>query len=48
MIRMLQVLSNKTVVIDFAVDREGNGLIGIGEWLGSALCSGVSRSPQLD
>jgi hypothetical protein len=33
----LQGLTNKTVVVDFAVDGEDNAVIGIGKWLSSAL-----------
>ena len=35
---VLQALANKTVVVDLAVDGEDNAVIGIGEWLSSALC----------
>jgi hypothetical protein len=39
---LLQTLPDKTVVVDLAVDGEDNALIGIGEWLSSALWSFVS------
>lgn len=42
MIRVLQVLPDQPVVVDLAVDGENNALIGIGEWLSSALCFLVS------
>jgi len=32
------VLANQSVVVDLAIDGEDNALIGIGEWLSSALC----------
>lgn len=35
---VLQALANKTVVVDLAIDGEDNAVIGIGEWLSSALC----------
>ena len=38
----LQALADKTVVVDLAVGGEDDALIGIGERLGSALCSVVS------
>ena len=38
MIGGLQVLADQAVVIDLAVDGQDNALIGIGEWLSSALC----------
>ena len=34
----LQVLPDQTVVVDLAVDGKDNALVGIGEWLSSALC----------
>lgn len=37
MVRRLQVLPDQSVVVDLAVDGEDNALIGIGEWLSSAL-----------
>jgi hypothetical protein len=42
-IRRLQGLPDKTVVVDLAIDGEDNALIGIGEWLSSALYPFVSR-----
>lgn len=41
---LLQVLPDKTVVVDFAVDGKDDGIIGIGEWLSSALYPFVSRN----
>jgi hypothetical protein len=41
---LLQGFPDKTVVVDLAVDGEYNALIGIGEWLSSALCFSVRRS----
>ena len=38
MVGVLQVLANQSVVVDLAIDGEDNALIGIGEWLSSALC----------
>jgi hypothetical protein len=32
------VLPDQTVVVDLAVDGKDNALVGIGEWLSSALC----------
>ena len=44
MIGFLQVLPNQPMVVDFAVNRKHDAVVGIGEWLSSALCFLVSRS----
>ena len=48
MVRRLEVLSNQTVVVDLAIDGEDDALIGIGEWLSSALCFPVSERSRPD
>jgi hypothetical protein len=35
MVRVLQVLANEAVVVDFAIGGEDNGLVGIGKRLGT-------------
>lgn len=45
MVRVLQVLANQAMVVDLAVDGQNDALIGIGEWLSSALCFLVSGRP---
>jgi hypothetical protein len=40
---LLQVLPDLPMVVNLAVDGEDNGVIGIGEWLSSALYFSVSR-----
>jgi hypothetical protein len=37
---LLEVLSNETVVVDFAVDCEDDGVVGVGQRLGARLCDG--------
>lgn len=37
MVWVLQVLPNQPVVVDLAIDSEGNALVGVGQWLRSAL-----------
>ena len=48
-IRLLQALSNQTVVVDLAIDGENDGLVGIGKRLGAGLCGIVSDdSPHFE
>lgn len=35
MIRLLEVLADKTMVVDFTVDGEDNRLVFVGQWLGA-------------
>lgn len=35
MIRLLEVLADKTMVVDFTVYGEDNRFVGVGQWLGA-------------
>lgn len=37
------MLSDQTVVVDFTVDGENDGVVGVGQRLGARLCGGVNR-----
>lgn len=45
MVGVLQVLADQAMVVDLAIDGQNDALIGIGEWLSSALCFLVSCRP---
>lgn len=45
MVGLLQALPDETVVVDLAVDGERDGVIGVGEGLGAALCLSVRKLP---
>lgn len=40
-VRLLEVLSNQTMVVDFAVDGEDNGVVGVGQWLSARVWRAV-------
>jgi hypothetical protein len=44
-VALLQALADEPVVVDLAIDGEGDALIGVGEGLGAAPCMSVRKPP---